>query len=210
MPQQKAELFIGVNSSAFLDFSTHLFYSDAKYNRKETTRMNTQEHLQQLRKDQLIQLIALYSKNLIAMDGVWFQSIEQTFGMDEAMKHDCNIWRQFSAIEAKRIRAFLQLPDHSGLHGLAMALPYRYNAMVNQDEIIQTEDALIYRVITCRVQAARERKQMDFHPCKPAGLIEYQEFARAIDDRIVCECLSCFPDVTDETCCCAWKFTLRL
>ena len=170
--------------------------------------MNTKERLQQLDKDQLIDLIALYSKNLIAMDGVWFQSIEQKFGMDEAMEHDCKIWHRFSNIEAKRIKAFLHLPDRCGLAGLAAALPYRYNAIVNRDEILLTEDALIYRVVTCRVQAARERKQMGFHPCKPAGLVEYTQFAKALDDRIACECLSCFPDVTDDTCCCAWKFTL--
>lgn len=171
--------------------------------------MHTKELLQQLEKDQLIELISLYSKNLIAMDGVWFQSIEQKFGMDEAMEHDCNIWHRFSNIEGKRIRAFLQQPEHSGLAGLAAALPYRYNAIVNKDEIVLTEDALIYRVVTCRVQAARERKQMGFHPCKPAGLVEYTQFAKAIDDRIACECVSCFPEVTDSTCCCAWKFTLQ-
>jgi hypothetical protein len=50
---------------------------------------------------------------------------------------------------------------------------------------------------------------MEFHPCKTVGIVEYGEFARAIDDRITCECVSCFPDITDETCCCSWKFTLE-
>ncbi len=30
-----------------------------------------------------------------------------------------------------------------------------------------------------------------------------------IDDRISCECVSCFPDVTDESCACSWLFTLQ-
>ena len=33
--------------------------------------------------------------------------------------------------------------------------------------------------------------------------------AESIDDRISCECLSCFPDMTDDSCNCAWKFTLK-
>ena len=37
---------------------------------------------------------------------------------------------------------------------------------------------------------------------------EPMEFARVIDPRIRCECVSCYPEITDETCCCAWKFTL--
>ena len=62
--------------------------------------------------------------------------------------------------------------------------------------------------VECRVQRARERKQMPLHPCKPVGEIEYAGFARTIDDRITCDCISCFPDVTDAECCCAWRFKL--
>ena len=61
----------------------------------------------------------------------------------------------------------------------------------------------------CRVQAARERKGMPFHPCMQVGIIEYGGFGSAIDDRIECRCLSCYPDVTDDTCCCKWEYTLR-
>lgn len=67
----------------------------------------------------------------------------------------------------------------------------------------------MYRVVTCRVQDARKRKGMTYHPCKPVGLIEYSGFAATIDDRIETEVLSCHPDVTDESCNCMWKFTLR-
>jgi hypothetical protein len=50
---------------------------------------------------------------------------------------------------------------------------------------------------------------MEFHPCKPVGLVEYAGFARAIDDRIQCAPVSCYPDITDDTCCCAWKFWIK-
>lgn len=42
------------------------------------------------------------------MDGVWFQSIERKYGMDEAMEHDCAIWEKFTVIEAKRIKTFFK------------------------------------------------------------------------------------------------------
>lgn len=53
-------------------------------------------------KEELIQLIELYSKNWLAMDGVWFQSIEKKYGMAEAMEHDANAWQRFTIIEAKK------------------------------------------------------------------------------------------------------------
>ncbi len=56
------------------------------------------ELLQSLPKEKLIQLIEDYSKNWLAMDGVWFQSVEQKLGMDEAMYHDAEAWRRFTQL----------------------------------------------------------------------------------------------------------------
>ena len=145
------------------------------------------ETLKNYSKEQLIELIEGYCKNWLAMDGVWFQSIERKYGMDEAMEHDCAIWEKFTVIEAKRIKTFLNLPEHPGIEGLKQALKLRLYANINRDEIITEGNTLIYRV----------------------GIIEYSGFAKTIDSRFTCECLSCYPDITDNTCHCAWKFTLK-
>ena len=55
--------------------------------------------LEKMERSELIQLIEIYSKNWLAMDGVWFQSVERKFGMAEAMEHDCNIWEAFTKID---------------------------------------------------------------------------------------------------------------
>ena len=54
--------------------------------------MNHQEVLERFSKEQLMELIGIYAKNWLAMDGVWFQSVEQKYGMDEAMAHDAAAW----------------------------------------------------------------------------------------------------------------------
>ncbi|WP_177603161.1 DUF6125 family protein [uncultured Phocaeicola sp.] len=166
------------------------------------------EFIQSLPKEKLIQLIEDYSKNWLAMDGVWFQSVEKKYGMDEAMYHDMEAWRRYTVIEARRIKQFLNLPEHPGLEGLAQALQLRFYTNVNEADLIWEDNGkvLIYRTRECRVQRARERKGMPFHPCKPVGEIEYAGFARTIDDRLACKCISCFPEVTDATCCCSWRF----
>lgn len=173
--------------------------------------MMKNDFIRSLSKEKLIQLIEDYSKNWLAMDGVWFQSVERTNGMDAAMYHDTEAWKRFTVIEAKRIKQFLNLPERPGLDGLAQALQLRFYANLNESDIIRddAQQVLIYRTRECRVQRARERKNMPFHPCKSVGEIEYAGFARTIDDRITCECISCFPDVTDATCCCAWRFKLE-
>ena len=171
--------------------------------------MDHNKILDSLSKEELIELIGAYSKNWLAMDGVWFQSIEKKLGMDEAMFHDGEAWRVFTEVEARRIKQFLKLPEYAGLEGLRQALSLRFYANINRDEIIIKDNTLLYRVLECRVQTARQRKQMGFHPCKPVGIIEYSGFAKIIDSRITCECLNCYPDSCDQTCCCSWKFTLH-
>ncbi len=164
--------------------------------------------LNELSKEQLIELIEIYSVNWLAMDGVWFQSIERKLGMDEAIYHDKEAWSRFTVIEAQRIKKFLNLPDNSGLNGLKKALSLRFYANINKDETVIEGNTLIYSAIDCRVQRARERKGMEFHPCKSVGIIEYSEFAKVIDSRFDCKCVSCYPDITDSSCCCKWQFTL--
>ncbi len=170
--------------------------------------MNNRENLSAFSKDELIELIEIYSKNWLAMDGVWFQSIERKLGMDEAMFHDAEAWKRFTVIEAKRIKEFLKLPDNSGIDGLAKALRLRFYANINEDKIEIDGNSLTYTSVNCRVQRARERKGMPFHPCKSVGIIEYSGFAETIDSRFVCECISCYPDITDNSCCCKWNFVL--
>jgi hypothetical protein len=171
--------------------------------------MNNREVLDSYSKEELIDLIEIYSKNWLALDGVWFQSIERKFGMDEAMLHDEEAWKNFTVIEAKRIKDFLKLPEHPGLEGLAKALELRFYGSINEYELIFKGNKLIFRNVDCRVQTARRRKNMPFHPCKSVGIIEYSGFARVIDDRISCCCQSCYPDITDDTACCSWEFCLN-
>lgn len=168
--------------------------------------MLNEEILNQLSREQLIELLFMDAKNLIAMDGVWFQSVENELGMDAAMYHDAEAWKRYTRTEARRIKQFLGLPEHAGLAGLAEALPYRAVDRANSSEIIQTDDRLICKILVCRVQEARTRKNMPLHPCKSAAIYEYGEFAKEIDSRIQCRCISCYPDVTDDSCACAWEF----
>ena len=164
--------------------------------------------IQELSKEKLLELCGLYAKNWLATDGLWFQAVERHDGFDAALQMDVEMWESYTEIEARRLKEFLGLPQNPGLLGLAKALQFRKNALLNQCETILQGDCLVYRVVTCRVQDARKRKGMAYHTCKPVGIVEYAGFARAIDPHIQTECLSCHPDVADESCNCSWRFTL--
>ena len=164
--------------------------------------------LEQFSKEDLIRLIRDYSKTWLALDGVWFQSVEQADGIEAAMFHDARAWERFTVIEAKRIKSFLRLGERPGLDGLERALALRFYANINEATFRREGGKLIYTMKKCRVQSARARKGMPYHPCKPVGEVEYSGFAKTIDDRVTCRCLSCYPDVSDPDCCCKWEFSI--
>jgi len=165
--------------------------------------------LKSLTREQLEELLADFAKRWLAHDGLWFQQVEQTYGMDEAIRLDAAAWERFTVIEAQRIMAFLNIEPGGGLSALKEALQYRLYSLVNRQEIIEQDpNTLIFRMNDCRVQSARKRKQLPEFPCRPVGMVEYAEFARAIDPRIKTTCLYCPPEEHPEDSYCAWQFTL--
>ncbi|OPY38995.1 MAG: hypothetical protein A4E35_00227 [Methanoregula sp. PtaU1.Bin051] len=149
------------------------------------------------------------AKDWIAIDGLWFQAVEQAYGMDVAVALDCKVWEQFAAIEAGRIKKRLKLPEAGGLSSLDAALRARLVHNVNTFTIERPDShTLVFTITGCRVQSARQRKKMALFPCRPVGLTEFPAFARAIDPRIRTECLSCPPDTLPGVPYCRWRFTM--
>ena len=77
--------------------------------------MGHNKALDNLTREQLVELLEIYAKNWLAADGIWFQSVEKRWGMEEAMYHDVEIWKKFTVVEALKLKNFLHLPEHAGL-----------------------------------------------------------------------------------------------
>jgi len=160
--------------------------------------------------EQIREQLAEMAKRWLAMDGLWFQAAERKYGMDVAIELDKEAWRRFSPIEAKRIMKFLGMEPGGGLEALAKCLNYRCYAYINQQEIEHIdENTLILKMVKCRVQDARHRKNMDPFPCKQVGVIEYDTFAKTIDPRIESRCIACPPDDMERDYWCGWEFKLN-
>jgi hypothetical protein len=163
-----------------------------------------------LDRDQLLELLSDFAKRWLAHDGLWFQAVEMEFDLEGAMKLDTEAWRRFSPIEAKRIKSFLGMAEKPGLEGLAEALKFRLYAFINEQDIKRiSDDTLELKMVDCRVQSARQRKNLPLFPCKSVGIVEYTTFAEAIDSRIKTECVRCVPDEYNGDCFCHWRFTLQ-
>lgn len=161
-----------------------------------------------LSREELLKVVENFAKNWLAHDGLWFQAVERKRGIDDAIEADAAAWERFSPIEAQRIRELLGLGERPGLEGLRKALEYRMYAVLNRQHSELEGGVLRFYMDDCRVQSARVRKGLPDFPCKKVGLVEYAEFAKAIDPRIQTRCLTCPPDPHPPEHFCGWEFTL--
>jgi len=166
--------------------------------------------LYDLSKEQLIAIILDDAKNWLAHDGLWFQAVEKTHGMDAAIDADREAWRHFTVIEAKRIMERLGMKPGGGIPALMNCLAHRFYARLNlQDCIEVSTNRVVFRMLDCRVQSARKRKGLSDFPCRSVGLVEYAEFARTVDPRIRTNCIACPPDAHPDAYWCAWEFIVE-
>ncbi|MDR0425469.1 MAG: DUF6125 family protein [Clostridiales Family XIII bacterium] len=160
--------------------------------------------------EKLRELVGAIGANWLAGDGIWFQAVESGQGMFEAKRCNDTCWAWFSPFEAWSIKRLLGLPQAAGIEGLKRALGLRMYAFINKQEIIdEGPGSILFRMNDCRVQSARKSKGMEDYPCKSAGVVEYTNFARAIDPAITTECVGCPPDGHPDEWFCAWRFSLN-
>lgn len=167
--------------------------------------------LQGLSKEELIAIIVDDAKNWLAHDGLWFQAVDQQYGMETAIDIDRAAWEKFTVVEAKRIMLRLGLEPGGGIPALVECLKHRLYARINLQESIEVTDTrAVFRMVDCRVQSARKRKGLPDFPCKSVGVVEYAGFARTIDPRIETRCIACPPDEHPDDFWCAWEFVLNV
>ena len=165
--------------------------------------------LMRMPKEGLLELMDAIAVNWLANDGVWFQAVEGTHGMNEAKRCNDSCWARFSPVEAWSIKRLLALPDYPGLEGLKTALNFRLYARINIQSVVDDgPEGFTFQMNKCRVQSARKRKGLADYPCKSGGLAEYTYFASTIDPRIRTVCVACPPDEHPDEWYCAWRFSL--
>lgn len=158
-------------------------------------------------REKLLSLASDIGKNWLAMDGLWFQTVESAYGMNDAKRCNDSTWVRFSPFEAWSIKRLLGLPKYAELDGLKKALFFRMYSRINKQSIVdESPNSIVFQMNDCRVQSARKRRGLADYPCKSAGLVEYSRFAEAIDPRIKTECIGCPPDAHPDEWFCAWRF----
>jgi len=165
--------------------------------------------LENLPRETLIKLIDMLYRNYNAIDGRWFQAVEDEFGLDAAVRFDEKVWEKQSIAEARRIKEALNITEQ-GLPAVFKALSFTiwqlFSAPVEYEEI--SPQKVIMSITRCPVQVKRLEKGRPEFACKNPNIFILQNTAKAIDPRVQVRCLMCPPDPHPDDVWCKWEFSI--
>ena len=164
-----------------------------------------QQELEKLPKSSLIELIKMYSRNWLTVDGLWFSGVEKKFGLDEALDLDVRMWEISSKIEAKRIKEFLDLKE-DGLHSILRAINFMSWAASFGYKVEYRGDKATWTCTHCPPQINRIKAGMGEFPCRPTFEACFGSLCELIDPKVKATCLICPPEPHPEDIWCQWEF----
>ncbi|MBI2869275.1 MAG: hypothetical protein HYX96_05570 [Chloroflexi bacterium] len=162
-----------------------------------------------LPREKLLELLKLYGRLYLAMDGFWFLSVRQHLGNQAALDCDIATWARMSAYEMSRITRLMDIKGQ-GLSALLQALrlaPWFLN--LGHQVHIDGDNRAVLSVNSCPTLIALEKEGegREKEICRVIEPIILKSYASFFDPGIVINCLKCPPrsDREDGTCC-QWEF----
>ena len=83
-------------------------------------------------REEKLGILADLAKNWLALDGVWFQAVENRHGMDKAKECNNASWLTFAFVEAKHTLTILEREEGGGIEALDECLNFRLYARINK------------------------------------------------------------------------------
>jgi len=169
--------------------------------------MNLDITLEHLSKKELLNVIKMFSKNWLTVDGLWFTLVEDKFGLEAALDLDLKMWKRNALIEARRIKKDMGI-EGGGVEGVLRALRFMtYDPSMPFEYSIQGPNEAHIWFSACRPQEGRMRGGRNEFSCKDMGLACYRTLAENIDPSIKVECVFCPPDSHPPEVWCKWRLT---
>ena len=164
------------------------------------------KELDKLPKERLIELIKMYTRNWLTLDGLWFTGVEEKYGLDSAMELDVRMWQIGSKIEAKRIKEFFGFVG--GLEDILSTIDLMTWSSSFGYEYDISDGRAIWTCRHCPPQEQREKQGKDEFPCKPTFEACFNNVIEVIAPRAKVECLFCPPDSHPDDAWCQWLFSI--
>lgn len=161
-----------------------------------------------LPREKLVQLLKLYSRLFLALDGFWFLAAKEKLGYDAALDLDTTAWEGYFPYEAKKIRRELGIADDTAI-GIVDSLKYSPFIPCMRHEISEaSEEKSVFSCYDCPSLTAMERGGYPT-TCEPVGKACFEAYAKAINPRAKVRFLDGPPRKSPKDVSCKWEFTIE-
>jgi len=163
------------------------------------------DEYQRLSKDQLIDLAKLYGRLALTNDGLWFVSVENQAGTEEAIRQDEIVWGKYGKAEGRLLKKFLSLDVVNTMEEICRV--YLLTPIfANLGGRAEIRDGKCYLSVTdCRPQKTRVRQGTGEFSCKGVGRAYFEGLLKELNPDIRFNCLVCPPDEHPEDLWCNWE-----
>ena len=159
--------------------------------------------------DALARLLKLYAKLYIALDGIWYLTLKERLGSDEALACDIKAWERNCKYEMARIKRHLKIRGND-VAALMKALQFCPWCLMMEYHIdIKDSNSALMTVTYCPTLDALEQegKGRENEICRIVEPTVLKAYASFFDPNIKVNGLKLPPRKNKDDICCQWEFT---
>lgn len=160
--------------------------------------------------DTLGQLLRLYAKLYMAMDGFWYLAVKERAGGKEALACDIKVWEDMVKYEAVMIRRQLKIKGNyiTSLMKVTQLCPWFQLTLSNIE--IKDSSRAILTVACCPTLESLENKGgvTEYETCNVVCRRINEHIASQFNPEIEVSCLKLPPRESRDDICCQWEFRL--
>ena len=160
--------------------------------------------------DTLAELLKLYARLYIAMDGIWYLAVKERVGDEEALACDIQVWERNCKYEMARIKRQLKIRGNDIVALMKAFQLEPWCLLMKFDIEIRNKNSALYTVTYCPTLDALEAEGGGREE-KICNLVEpriMKAYACAINPDIEVKCLKSPPRKSKDDICCQWEFSL--
>lgn len=159
----------------------------------------------------LRELVKMYGKFYIAMDGFWYLGVKEHIDNETALKVDLWVWDKVTRYELKR------LAQMAGIEGNGVDAVFKFLQIVPWMQVTEFRAELespkrgVLTVTKCSILEALEREGQgrEADICSQVDTLALRAYARFFNPDIKVEPVFLPPRDDREGICCRWEFTLE-